>query len=100
MWKLVENERRTHSFYLSLGISSLTLLIPKEIKCENLSSYIPIALCMSFTKYSKVTENKLKLMLPKLISFKQTCHVEGTYILYIISIAHELVISLNATKKA
>ena len=61
----------------------------------------PIALCNVVYKIiSKVIANRLKPLLPSLISEEQTGYVEGRQILNNIIQAHEVVHSLKSNKHA
>ena len=60
----------------------------------------PIALCNVVYKIiSKVIENRLKPLLPTLVSEEKTGYVEGRHILNSIIQAHEMVHSIKRNKQ-
>ena len=74
-------------------------LILKEIGASHPGKFRPISLCNVIYKIiSKVVANRLKLLLPLLISPEQSGYVEGCQILDGIILAHEVVHSLKTTK--
>jgi hypothetical protein len=74
-------------------------LIPKEEIFFIQSRYQPIALYNVIYKINtKVIANKLKPLLPFLISPKKTNYVEGRHILDGIILSHEIIHSLKSTK--
>jgi hypothetical protein len=83
----------------SLNATFLTL-IPKEENVAAPSKYRPIALCNVIYKIiTKVIANRLKPLLPLLISPEQMGYVEGRKILDGIILSHEVIHSLKTTKK-
>ncbi len=75
-------------------------LVPKQENAMTLEIFRPIALCSVVYKIiSKVIGNRLKPLLPLLISEEQTRYVEGRKILKNIIQAHEVVHSLKTNKQ-
>jgi len=76
-------------------------LIPKQEKSITPDRFRPIALCNVVYKIiSKVIANRLKPLLPTLVSEEQTGYVEARQILNDIIQAHEVIHSLKTNKKA
>ena len=74
-------------------------LISKEIGTSHLGKFWPISLCNVIYKIiSKVVANRLKPLLPLLISLEQSGYVEGFKILDGIILSHEVFHSLKTTK--
>jgi hypothetical protein len=74
-------------------------IIPKEEHFDNPNNFCPISLCNVFYKIiTKLIANRLKPLLPTLISPEQIGYVEVRQILGGIIMAHELVHSLKYTK--
>jgi hypothetical protein len=70
IYGVVEDSRRLASILKELN-STMTTLIPKENEARTLDRYIPIALSNVVYKIiSKVTTNRMKPLLPTLISQK------------------------------
>ena len=81
----------------SFNATFLTL-IPKEVGADNLEKFIPIVLCNVIYKIiSKVITNRLKPLLPNLISPEQSQFVEGRHILDGFILVHEAIHSLKST---
>eukprot|EP00253_Pinus_taeda_P031207 PITA_31207 len=77
VWELVEESRTMHWILPSLNATFLAL-VPKGDEPNKPNKYRPIALCNVIYKLiSKVLANRLKPLLPLLISPKQTGYVEG-----------------------
>jgi hypothetical protein len=77
VYRVVEDSRRSTSILKSLNATMITL-IPKENEARTPEHYIPIALCNVVYKIiSKVIANRLKSLLPTLISQEQVGFVEG-----------------------
>lgn len=71
----------------------------KEDNAATTGKYRPIALCNVIYKIIfKVIANRLKAILPNLISLEQSCYVEGRQILDGIILAHEAIHSINCLK--
>lgn len=94
VWEVVEDSRRSCSILKSLN-STFLALIPKEEEANSLEKFRPIALCNVIYKIiSKVIANRLKSILPELISEEQSGYVEGRQILDNILLAQEMVHTL------
>lgn len=75
--EIEEDSRKTRIILKAFNSTFLTL-IPKEHGAEKPSRFRLIALCNVIYKIiMKVKENRLKPLLPKLISSKQVGFVEG-----------------------
>jgi hypothetical protein len=97
--EVVEDSRKFQKVLPALNATFLTL-IPKEDKVENPNKFHPISLCNVIYKLiSKIISNRLKPLLPSLISPEKTCFVEGRQILDSIILTHELIHSLHTSKK-
>eukprot|EP00253_Pinus_taeda_P003053 PITA_03053 len=100
VWQIVEESRNLHWLLPSLN-STFIALIPKEEDSITHDKYKPIALCNVIYKViSKVIANRLKPLLPLLISLEQSGYVEGRQILDGIILTHEIIHSLKTTKQA
>jgi hypothetical protein len=100
IYDIVEDSRRSSSILKALNSTFITL-IPKENEARTPDRFRPIALCnMVYKIISKVIENRLKPLLPILISKEQSGFVEGRKILDNIIHAHEIIHSLKSRKKA
>lgn len=98
VWLVVEESRTLHWLLPSLN-STFIALVPKEENTRNLDKFRPIALCNVIYKViSKVIANRLKLLLPQLISPEQLGYVEGRQILDGIILMHEIIHSLKHSK--
>lgn len=81
--------------------STFIALIPEEESTITLDKFRPIALCNIIYKViSKVIANKLKPLLPLLISPEQSGYIEGRQILDGIILTHEIIHSLKISKQA
>jgi hypothetical protein len=97
--EIVEESRNRQWVLPALNATFLTL-IPKEENVASPSKYQPISLCNVIYKIiTKVIANRLKPLLPLLISPEQTGYVEGRKIMDGIILAHEVIHSLKTTKK-
>jgi hypothetical protein len=100
VWELVEESRRKQWVLPALNATFLTL-IPKEDNVTMPSKYKPISLCnVTYKIISKVISNRLKPLLPLLISLEQIRFVEGRKILDGIILSHEVTHSLKIFKKS
>lgn len=97
---VVEDSKISKTILKALNTSFIAL-IPKQDKAMTLDQFRPIALCNVIYKIiSKVIANRLKPILPTLVSEEQTRYVEGRQILNNIIQAHEIVHSLKNNKQA
>lgn len=85
-------EARLPSFYTN----SFIVIIPKEEIPKDLTKFHPISLCYVVYKiFSKILVNRLAIVLPRLISEEQGAFIQGISIHENISLAQELLQSLN-----
>jgi len=97
---VVEDSRVNKTILKALNTSFIAL-IPRQDSDQTADKYRPIALCNVVYKIiSKVVANRLKPLLPKLVSEEQSGYVEGRQILDNIIQAHEVVHSLKRKKQA
>jgi len=97
---VVEESRRSKSILKFLNTSFISL-IPKQDSTLTPDKFRPISLCNVVYKIiSKILANRLKPLLPSLISMEQSGYVEGRKILDNIIQAHEVVHSLTSKKQA
>ena len=95
---MAEESRRHGKVYLALNVTFLTL-IPKQENTDRPVGFHPIALCNVIYKIlSTIMVNRLKPLLPSLISPEQTGVVTGRQILDGIVTAQEAIHSLKSTK--
>ena len=100
VWMVVEESRTLHWLLPSLN-STFIALIPKEENTSTPDKFCLIALCNVIYKViSKVIANRLKPLLPLLISPEQSGYVEARQILDGIILTHEIIHSLKQTKQA
>eukprot|EP00253_Pinus_taeda_P030389 PITA_30389 len=100
VWQIVEESRTLHWMLPSLNTTFIAL-IPKEEDSITPDKYRPIALCNVIYKVvSKVIANRLKPLLPMLISLEQLGYVEGRQIMDGILLTHEIIHSLKSSKQA
>lgn len=100
VWEVVEDSRCSSSILKSLN-STFLALIHKEEEATTPAKFHPIALCNVLYKIiSKVIANRLKPILPGLISEEQSGYVEGRQILDNILLAQEMVHTLQCRKVA
>jgi len=98
VWQVVEESHTLHWLLPSLN-STFIAHIPKEESTLTLDQFHPIALCNVIYKViSKVIANRLKPLLPLLISPKQSGYIEGHQILDGIILTHEIIHSLKNSK--
>eukprot|EP00253_Pinus_taeda_P014482 PITA_14482 len=99
VWELVDESRSMHWVLPSINMTFIAL-IPKVEESNTPDKYRSIALCNVIYKLiSKVVANRLKPLLPLLISPEQTGYVEGHQILDGIILSHEVIHSLKIMKK-
>lgn len=80
--------------------STFLVPIPKTSGADSLDKFRPISLCNSFYKIiSKVFTTRMIKILPLIISQQQTGFVPGRQILDLIMMVHEVIHSLEATKR-
>eukprot|EP00253_Pinus_taeda_P029368 PITA_29368 len=100
VWQVVEESKAQHWLLPSLNSTFITL-IPKEENSITPDKFRPIALCNVLYKViSKVIANRLKPLLPMLISPEQSGYVEGRQIMDGIILTHEILYSLKQSKQA
>ena len=89
--EVVEDSRRSKTVLRALSASFIAL-IPKQEKAMTPDRFRSIALCNVVYKIiSKFIANRLKPLLPTLVSKEQTGYVKGRKILSNIIQAHEIV---------
>ena len=99
VWQLVEESRAAHWLLPSLNATFIAL-VPKEEHPSTPEKFRPIALCNVIYKViSKVIANRLKPLLPLLISQEQTGYVEGRQIMDGIILTHEVIHTLRSSKR-
>eukprot|EP00253_Pinus_taeda_P022974 PITA_22974 len=99
VWEVVEESRALHWLLPSLNSTFLALIL-KEEEPTAPDKFRPIALCNVIYKViSKVIANRLKPLLPLLISPEQSGYVEGRQILDGIILTHEIIHSLKQTRQ-
>lgn len=97
---VVEDSRLDRTILKVLKTSFISL-IPKQDNAQNPDRFRPIALCNVVYKIiSKVVANRLKPLLPTLVSVEQSGYVEGRQILNNIIQVHEVLRSLLSNRKA
>lgn len=100
VWEVVADSQRSASILKSLN-STFLALIPKEEEADTPTKFWPIALCNVIYKIiSKVIANRLKPILPSLISEEESEYVEGRQILDNILLAQEMIHTLQSRKIA
>jgi exonuclease III len=98
VWEVVEESRVSGVVLPALNATFLTL-IPKEERVTNPKDFRPIALCNVIYKIiTKVIANRLKPILPHVISKEQAGYVEGRQITDSIILAHEVIHSLKTSR--
>eukprot|EP00253_Pinus_taeda_P015369 PITA_15369 len=96
IWEIVEDSRRSKTILKSLN-STFVALVPKVEEANTPEKFKPIALCNVIYKIiSKVIANRLKMILPGIISQEQSGYVEGRQILDNILLAQEMIHSLHS----
>eukprot|EP00253_Pinus_taeda_P035376 PITA_35376 len=100
VWQVVEESRAKRWLLPALNSTFITL-IPKEENSVTPEKFRPIALCNVLYKIiSKVIANRLKPLLPMIISPEQSGYVEGQQIMDGIILTHEIIHSLKSSKQA
>jgi hypothetical protein len=96
IYGVVEDSMCSTSILKDLNATMITL-IPKENEARTPDRYMRIALCnVVYKKISKVIANRLKPLLPTLISQEQAGFVEGRQILDNIIHSHEIIHTLKS----
>ncbi len=96
--EIVENSRKTKGLLSDFNSTFITL-IPKENGAEDPGKSRPIALCNVIYKIiTKVIANRLKMVLPGIISHEQAGFVEGRQITDGIILVHETMHSIKEKK--
>jgi len=99
VWELVEESRSMHWILPALNTTFITL-VPKREDPSKPEYFRPIALCNVIYKLiTKVIANRLKPLLPLLISPEQTGYVEGRQIMDGSILSNEVIHSLKILKK-
>jgi hypothetical protein len=99
IYGVVEDSKRSTSNLKDLNSKMITL-IPKENEARTLDRYNPIALYNVVYKIiSKVITNRLKPLLPTLISREQVGFVEDRQIMNNIIQAHEIIHTLKSQRR-
>eukprot|EP00253_Pinus_taeda_P028075 PITA_28075 len=100
IWEIVEDLGRSKTILKSLN-STFIALVPKVEEANTPKKFRPIALCnVIYNIISKVIANRLKMILPGIISQEQSGYVEGRQILDNILLAYEMIHSLHSRKAA
>eukprot|EP00253_Pinus_taeda_P032686 PITA_32686 len=99
IWEIVEDSRRSKTILKSLN-STFIALVPKVEEANTPEKFRPIALCNVIYKIiSKVIANRVKMILPGIISQEQSGYMEGRQILDNILLAQEMIHSLHSRKE-
>ena len=97
--QVVEDSRKNKTILKALNTTFITL-IPKQDLAQTPDRFRPIALCnVVYNIISKVVANRLRPLLPSLVSGEQSGYVEGRKILNNIIQAHEVVHFLTSKRK-
>jgi hypothetical protein len=99
IYGVVEDSKRSASILKALNATMITLIL-KENEARTPNHYRPIALCnVVYNIISKFIANRLKPLLPTLISQEQAGFVEGRQIVDNIIHAHELIHTLKLHRR-
>ena len=94
----MEESRNKRGVLKAVNPTFITL-VPKEVGADRLDKFRPIAVCIVIYKIiSKLIANRLKPLLPSLISPKKSGFVEGRKILDGVILVHEMLHSLKSTR--
>jgi exonuclease III len=97
VWRVVEESRTSGQVLTALNATFITL-IPKEERVTHPKQFRPISLCnVIFKIITKVIANRLKPILPFIISNEQSGYVEGRQIMDSVILANEVVHSLKTS---
>ena len=95
----IVEESRKKQWVLPIFNSTHLTLIPKEVRVDHLGKFHPISLGkVTYKIISKVVANRLKPLLPLLISPEKYGYVEGCQILDVIMLAYKITHSLKNSK--
>jgi exonuclease III len=95
VWLVVEESRTSGQVLSALNATFITL-IPKEERATHPKQFRPISLCNVIYKIiTKVIANRLKPLLPTIISNEQSGYVEGRQIMDSVILANEVIHSLK-----
>ena len=98
VWLAIE-ESRSFGQVLSALIATFITLIPKEERETNPKQFRPISLCNVIYKIlTKIIANRLKPLLPFIISNEQTGYVEGRQIMDSVILSNEVIHTLKTSK--
>lgn len=98
VWEIIEDSRSLGQVLQDLNMTFL-ILIPKEGHAYHPKQFRPISLCNVIYKLlTKVIAQRLKPILPMIISLEQSGYVEGRQILDSVILAHEVIHSLQKTR--
>ena len=96
--EIVEEFKNKRGVLKSFNTNFISL-VPKEVGADRLDKFRPIDLCNVIYKIiSKVIINRLKPLLPKLISSKKLGFVERRHILDGVILVHEMLHSLKSSR--
>ena len=98
-WEIVEESRRKRGVLKAFNATFLSFILKGE-GADSPGKFKPIDLCNVIYKIiSKVIANRLKPLLPSLISLEQSGFVEGRHILDGIIVVHETIHSHKWKKR-